>query len=142
MINKNFKLIKESFPFPYVKIQDFLENNFFKQLESNFPKPNKFISTDRSVKRMDFDTSFGNNLYNNLINQNEFYNEFHNYIYSRRFINFFLDIFKNEIEEELKKGELLENINNLPIKPSPYEVGEVFGKNQLNKLKPQSKILI
>lgn len=94
MINRDLKLVKESFPFPYIKIQDFLESKFFEELESNFPKSEDFISTDRTVKRMDFDTSFGDNLYNDLISQNKFYKEFHDYIYSKSFINFFLNIFK------------------------------------------------
>ena len=38
MINQNLKIIKESSPFPCVKIQDFLEDKFFKELELNFIK--------------------------------------------------------------------------------------------------------
>lgn len=134
MINQNLKVTKESSPFPYVKIQDFLEDKFFKELELNFPKSEEFTPNDRTVKRMDFDTSYGDNLYNNLILKNECYKKFHDYIYSKKFINFFLNIFKKEIEKETQNGEFLEDIDSMLLKPSPHEVGGVKGKNQLNNI--------
>lgn len=131
MINQNLKITKEIFPFPYVKIQDFLEDKFFEELESNFPKPEEFIPSDRTVKRMDFDTSYGDNLYNNLILKNECYKKFHDYVYSKNFINFFLNIFKKEIEKEILNEQFLENIESMQLEPSPHEVGGVIGKKEL-----------
>ena len=41
--------------------------------------------------------------------------------------------YQNDIKIEQNDGSLLENIDNFQIKPEPYEVGGVLGKNQLNK---------
>jgi hypothetical protein len=132
MINKNFLTKKFNKPFPYLKIQNFLEQDFFNKLVVDFPKLDDFKKNERSVKRMDYDTSFGDSLYNNLLSNSNYYKKFHDFVYSEKFINFFLEYFKKDIYEEINAGSLLENINNFEIKSEPYEVGGVLGKKQLN----------
>ena len=135
MINEKLELKKYISPFPYIKIKNFLSKKYFNELEKNFPSKEDFQKNDRSVNRMDFDTTYGDELYNNLIKKNQFYSEFHEYIYSSEFINFFLNLFQNDIKIEQNKGSLLKDIDNFPIKPEPHEVGGVIGKHQLNKNK-------
>ena len=48
MINKNCKIQKFKYPFPYIKIQDFLDKDFYKNLEISFPKISDFKTSDRS----------------------------------------------------------------------------------------------
>ena len=89
MINKNFILEKFDYPFPYIKIKDFLEKDFYENLESNFPKIEEFKKFKRSVSRMDHDTTYGDDIYSNLISKSSYYKKFHDYIYSEQFIIFF-----------------------------------------------------
>ena len=42
MINKNCKIEKFEKPFPYIKIQNLLEKDFYENLESAFPKIDDF----------------------------------------------------------------------------------------------------
>ena len=53
MINKHQNLEKFNYPFPYIKINNFLSEDFFENLEKNFPKINEFQNNDRLVNRMD-----------------------------------------------------------------------------------------
>ena len=133
MINDNYKLEKFTHPFPYIKIKNFLNLEFFKALELNFPKVEEFKSSIRSVKRMDYDTSYGDNLYNDLIVKNEYFKKFHEYVYSPEFANFFITIFKEDIENEYKKGFLIDDVSNYDISPEPFEVGGVIGKKLFKK---------
>ena len=133
MINNNYKLEKFTLPFPYIKIRNFLDLEFFKNLESNFPKVEEFKDAIRSVKRMDYDTTYGDSLYNELIVKNEQFKKFHEYVYSKEFANFFIDIFNKDIENEYKKGFLIDDISKYDIRPEPFEVGGVIGKKQFKK---------
>jgi len=133
MINKHQNLEKFNYPFPYIKINNFLSEDFFENLEKNFPKINEFQNNDRSVNRMDHDTTHGDNLYSDLLNRNSFYKKFHQYIYSEQFVNYFIDLFKDDILKELKKGFLTENILTYHIKPEPFEVGRIIGKKEFKK---------
>jgi len=133
MINENCRIEKHSLPFPYVKISNFLQNDVFNQLEKNFPKIENFKKSSRSVKRMDFDTTYGDELYNEIIENHEFYKSFHNFVYSDKFIKYFIDIFKDDIITEYNKGFLLDDIKNYEIHPDPYEVGGVISKKEIKK---------
>ena len=84
---------------------------------------------------MDFDTTYGDQLYNKLISENKFFKLFHNYIYSTEFINYFLNIFREDIKNETQLGFLSEDVSNLEINPQPYEMGAVISKNEIKKEK-------
>ena len=133
MINQTSTIQKFSSPFPYVKIHNFLDQDFFTQLEKSFPTINSFKNSSRSVKRMDFDTTCGDKLYDKLIDENNFYNLFHEYIYSDEFIEFFLNIFKEDINNETKLGFLTEDVKSFEINSKPYEIGGIISKKEINK---------
>ena len=133
MINKNNKIEKHILPFPYVKISNFLEEDFYIQLEKNFPTIDNFKQSTRSVKRMDFDTTYGDQLYDKIIKDNKFYKLFHDYVYSEEFVNYFINIFKEDINNEHKLGFLSDNFENSKTHCNPYEVGGVISKNEINK---------
>ncbi len=133
MINKNYKLRKFEKPFPYIKIENFLEVDFFNQLEKDFPKTQEFQKNPRTVNRMNYDTTFGDILYYNLLNKSSVYKKFHEYVYSKTFINFFLDKFKNNIEKEIEKDFLIYDIFKYLINPDPFEIDGIIGKKELKK---------
>jgi hypothetical protein len=135
MINKNCKIQKFKYPFPYIKIQDFLDKDFYKNLEISFPKISDFKTSDRSVSRMNYDTTYGDNLYKKLLANNESYRKLHEYIYSSTFIKYFLEIFKNNIQDEYNNNFLTEDVLNYQINNQPFEVGHIIGKKEFtNKL--------
>jgi len=43
MINPNKKINKSTHPFPYIIIEDFFENDFYKKIEYEFPIKKNFI---------------------------------------------------------------------------------------------------
>ncbi len=133
MINENCNIEKHSYPFPYVKISNFLKDEVFDGLEKNFPKIENFQKSSRSVKRMDFDTTYGDKLYDDLINNHEFYQSFHNFVYSVEFTKYFINIFKDDIKNEYDQGFLTDNIEKYEIEPAPYEVGGVINKKNIKK---------
>ncbi len=98
MIDTNYKLNKFETPFPYIVIENFLEQSFYKKIEAEFPKIEEFKKNLRSVKRMNYDTTFGDTLYSNLIIKSLYYKKFHDFVYSEKFINLFLDKFKDNMK--------------------------------------------
>ena len=82
MINKDCIVKKFEKPFPYIKIQNFLEKNFFENLESTFPDIKDFEASKRSLSRMDYDITLGDSLYTKLLSENSEYKKFHDYVYS------------------------------------------------------------
>tara|TARA_B100000989_G_C19468646_1_gene439603 strand:+ start:163 stop:1014 length:852 start_codon:yes stop_codon:yes gene_type:complete len=131
MINTDFKFRKFENPFPYIVIENFLEQNFYEKLETDFPNIDKFKENPRSVNRMNYDTTFGDNLYSNLIKKSLHYKKFHDYVYSEEFINFFLNKFKDNIQAETHRKFLTENIFEYSIIPDPYEINGIIGKKEL-----------
>ena len=131
MINTDFKLRKLDTPFPYIVIENFLDNDFYEKLESDFPNIDEFKENPRSVNRMNYDTTFGDNLYLNLIQKSSYYQRFHDYVYSEGFINFFLNKFKDNIQEEFHRKFLTENILKYSIIPDPFEINGIIGKKEL-----------
>ena len=131
MINTDFKFRKFENPFPYIVIENFLEQNFYEKLEADFPNIDEFKENPRSVNRMNYDTTFGDNLYSNLIQKSLYYKKFHDYVYSEGFINFFLNKFKDNIQAESNRKFLTENIFEYSIIPDPYEINGIIGKKEL-----------
>ncbi len=131
MINTDFKFQKFENPFPYIVIENFLEQNFYEKLETDFPNIDEFKENPRSVNRMNYDTTFGDNLYSNLIKKSLYYKKFHDYVYSKGFINFFLNKFKDNIQAESHRKFLTENIFEYSIIPDPYEINGIIGKKEL-----------
>ena len=132
MLNPNRIIKKSSEPFPHIIIEDFFKKDFYEKLEINFPSKNEFIKQKKNVGRMHYDTTFGHNLYQDVINNSEAYKELHNYIYSEKFIKIFLELFNNEIENEINNKFLTVNIKKLKIDSKPYEIGNVFNKNNFS----------
>ena len=131
MINTDFKIRKFENPFPYIVIENFLEQNFYEKLEADFPNIDEFKENPRSVNRMNYDTTFGDKLYSNLIKKSLYYKKFHDYVYSEKFINFFLNKFKDNIQAESNRKFLTENIFEYSIIPDPYEINGIIGKREL-----------
>ena len=44
MINPNRKINKSTSPYPYIIIEDFFENEYYKKIESEFPIKNDFLN--------------------------------------------------------------------------------------------------
>ena len=59
MINSNRILEKKRFPYPYIIIQNFFEKEFYKNIENDFPKKESFLDYPNNLKRMHFDTTYG-----------------------------------------------------------------------------------
>ena len=135
MFNPNKIIEKNNDPSPYLIIRDFFDKKFYEKLEKEFPKKNEFIEQKNNVRRMHFDTTFGDHLYHKTINKSETYKELHNYIYSKNFIKTFLDFFDNEIDNEIDNNFLNIDVRNLQIKESPFEVEKIFSKYDLKAKK-------
>jgi hypothetical protein len=121
MINKNFIIKKIKSPFPYVVIDNFFSQDFYSELEKNFPNSNEFITNN--VGRMHGDTTFGETLYEDLLNKSETYKQLHNWVYSESFIKYFIDFFKDDIDSQL---DLINNPKEFDIISKPVEIGKVF----------------
>ena len=120
MINPNKKINKSTHPFPYVIIEDFFENEFYKKIEFEFPIKKDFLKfPDSKVGRMNYDTSFGDELYSNLINKSSTFKLLHNFIYGEEFMKMFLDLFSKDIEEEINNSFLKIDIKNTPLRVQP-----------------------
>lgn len=112
MINKNYEIYYNSHPFPYIKIKNFFDKNFFKELEDGFPSLDQFKNSKSSFKRMHYDITYGDFLYNQLITNNKAYRKFHDYIYSNQFIDLCINFFLKDINHEIKKNFLDQNVLN------------------------------
>lgn len=135
MLNENRKVEKNIYPFPHVIIKNFFDENSFQKLMDDFPKKNEFSAYINNVGRMHHDTTYGDPLYSSLLEKSEVYKQLHDFIYSKKFINFFLEIFELDIANELKENYLKVDVRKLDINNNPYEVGEIFNKNNLEKKK-------
>ena len=134
MINPHRKINKNTFPYPYVIIEDFFENEFYKKIESEFPIKNDFLNFPNSkVGRMNYDTSFGDELYSSLINKSKTFKLLHNFIYEEKFMKMFLDLFSKDIENEINNSFLKIDIKNTPLKAQPYEVNSIISKHNFKK---------
>ena len=133
MINKNYKLHKIETPFPYIKIENYLEDSFYRELDKSFPRIEEFKKHPRTVKRMNYDTTYGNSLYSDLTKNSKAFGKFHEYVYSKDFINFFIDKFRNNIQNEVQKNYLIDDVLKYSIKPEPFEVEGIIGKKELKK---------
>jgi len=133
MINKNLKIKKKSDPFPYVIIDNFFTDEFFLELEKNFPIASDF--TINNVGRMHFDTTYGDNLYNELLTKSKTYQDLHDWVYGEDFIKYFFDLFDDDLGNQI---DLIGSPKEFDIRYDPVEVGEVFDKNNFQKeaLKP------
>lgn len=140
MINKNQIIIKKNIPYPYTIIKNFFEDKFYLNLKKNFPSEIQFNNQANKIKRMHFDTSYGDDLYDNLIEQSEEYKLLHEYIYSKEFINFFINHFRDDIDEEIRSKNLSE-IYNFEIEQKPFEKNEIFNTKNFVKDSINKKIL-
>lgn len=138
-INSNFKIKKYKKPYPYVVIEDFFEENFYKELQSKFPSQTDFKSQLNKINRMNYDTSYEDKLYNELIKKQSEYNELHNYIYSSKFIEYFISLFKDDLKSEIKKKNL-KDIFKYNINSNPYETKKIISKQDV-KVNNIKKIL-
>lgn len=131
-INKNLKLKYFEKPYPYIIIENFFDEDFFKKIEEGFPSISDFQNQKNKINRMHYDTSFKDDLYTKLINLKIEYKYLHNYIYSNNFINYFLDLFKKDIQNEIDENNL-KNIFDYKIQCDPYETTKITSKNDIKE---------
>jgi hypothetical protein len=128
MFNKNHKIKKFNYPFPFIIIEDFLDTEFFKNLEDNFPSLEEFKLQKNSVKRMDFDTSQDDDLYEKYKLRSKSFNNFHKWVFSVDFCKFFLNLFKNDINNEFEKSFLTHDIKTFNLTDVNYENVSIINK--------------
>jgi len=127
MFGLNQKINIKKYPYPYIIIEDFFEEKFYKNLKNNFPREDEFKLQPNKVNRMHFDTSFGDDLYNKLIINSPEYKKLHQYIYSKDFIKKYLNDFKKDIQSEIKSKNL-DNIFEYKIVEVALEKNKIFNK--------------
>ena len=132
MFGLNQKINIRKYPYPYIVIENFFEENFYKNLKINFPSEEKFQSQPNKVNRMHYDTSFGDELYNELITNSLEYKKLHQYVYSTDFVKKYLDIFKKDIQSEIKSKNLT-NIFEYKIVEQALEKNKIFNKIDIQK---------
>ena len=133
MLNTHRQIEKKNYPFPYVVIKNFFDENFFLKLEKDFPSKNDFVIQPNNVGRMHYDTTYGDNFYSNLLGRSDAYKNLHEFIYSKEFINIFLKLFNTDIEREIQENFLRVDVRKLEIKKEPFEVGQIFNKKNFKK---------
>ena len=127
MFGLNQKINIKKYPYPYIIIENFFEEKFYKNLKNNFPKEEEFKLQPNKVNRMHFDTSFGDDLYNKLIINSPEYKKLHQYIYSKDFIKKYLNDFKEDIQSEIKLKNL-DDIFEYKIVEEALEKNKIFNK--------------
>ena len=93
MINSNRILEKKKFPYPYLTISNFFEEEFYKNIEADFPKrteagyPSRdlFLKDPNKVKRFHFETTYGDEFYSKLIARSNAFKLLHDFIYGEKF---------------------------------------------------------
>ena len=130
-INKDLKITKYSNPFPYLIIEDFLNPEFYKEIEKNFPLVKELENKKNLVRRMNFDTTYGDQVYDNYCNRSKEFKIFHDWVYSLNFINFFTNLFIKDLENEYEKKFLSIDINTIQKKDIIFEKGAVFNNKNL-----------
>ena len=130
-INKDLKITKYSNPFPYLIIEDFLNPEFYKEIEKNFPLVKELENKKNLVRRMNFDTTYGDQVYDNYCNRSKEFKIFHDWVYSLNFINFFTKLFIKDLENEYEKKFLSIDINTIQKKDIIFEKGAVFNNKNL-----------
>tara|TARA_B100000989_G_C19523132_1_gene465316 strand:- start:500 stop:1369 length:870 start_codon:yes stop_codon:yes gene_type:complete len=140
-INKNFQISYFDEPFPFVIIRDFFEKKFYKEIENNFPILSEFKNQKNKINRMNFDTSYGDELYENLIKRSNEYKTLHNWVYSKNFLNFFIKFFEKDILKEKDKKNLFLDLKDFKLCESNFENHRIFNKNDIIKSNKIDKIL-
>ena len=121
MINKNFKIKKIIKPFPYIIIDEFFEQDFYLELEKNFPKAEDF--TINNVGRMHGDTTYGDTLYKKLLIKSNAYKKLHDWVYNKQFIDYFVNFFEKDINHQ---PDLIGHPKKFEKISKPVEIGKVF----------------
>ena len=140
-INKDFKISQYSEPFPHVIIENFLNLEFYNEIEKNFPLIDELKNQKNIVSRMNFDTTFGDNVYKNYCERSKEFKIFHDWVYSKNFIDYFIDLFSEELENEHNKNFLSVDVNRIPKKDITFEKGAVFNSKNLD-IKKEKDIFI
>ena len=143
MINPNRILERKKFPYPYLTIENFFEEEFYKNIETDFPKRTEagfpqrdfFLNDPYKVKRFHFETTYGDEFYSKLIARSNVFKLLHDFIYGEKFMKMFLDLFSKDIENEIGNGFLKSDIKNVSWHKDPYEVTKLFSKYDLKKNK-------
>ena len=130
MFSLNQKINIKKYPYPYIVIEDFFEEKFYKSLKKNFPTEDEFKLQLNKVNRMHFDTSFGDTLYNKLIVNSPEYKKLHQYIYSKDFIKKYLNDFSKDIQLEIKSNNL-DNVFEYKIVEEALEKDKIFNKTDI-----------
>ena len=105
-INKNFKLEKYSDPFPHIIIENFLNLEFYNKIEKSFPLVSELESQKNIVGRMNFDTTYGDEVYESYCARSKEFKIFHEWVYSKDFIDYFIGFFFEDFKNEHKNNFL------------------------------------
>ena len=116
-----------------MEIETFFEKDFYRELEEGFPQEESFEQIQNKVKRMNYDTTYGDKLYFELIKNNRQYKKLHEYIYSREFIDYFLNFFRESIVSEIEKSYIIHNVFQFKIRPEPFETNNIINKKTHKK---------
>ena len=129
LINKNLQTVDiDDIPFPVKVFKNFLNEDFFLNLQKDFPSVDKL----KNNIRMDADLTYPDKEYLNLLDASPSYKSFHNFIYSDYFINYFLSIFKKDIEKLYTSSELKINPFKERISSAPNEIKHIFDLKDLS----------
>ena len=87
MINPNSILEKKKFPYPHLTIENFFEEEFYKNIEADFPKRTEadfpqrdfFLNNPSKVKRFHFETTYGDEFYSKLIARSNAFKLLHDF---------------------------------------------------------------
>jgi len=114
-------------PYPHVVLGSALAVH--DGLVGDFPPDDRF---GRKI-RMHGDLTSGDEGYDALIAQSPAFRQLHDWVYSEAFIATFLAMFDQEIERQVRDGDLLIDPRTLPIHAAPYERRKMLGPRQIGE---------
>ena len=126
-LNKNCKIDYYNDPYPYAIIDNFFDQDFYNEIEKNFPLVSEFKKQKNKINRMHYDISHKDKLYDDLIKSNQSFKVLHDYIYSINFIEFFMKIFNSSIQNEITNKNL-KDINFYNLSANPFEIEKITSK--------------
>ncbi len=117
-------------PYPHVVMASALSHH--DDLVIDFPPEDRF---GRKI-RMHGDLTAGDENYDHLITNSLAFRQLHDWVYSPDFINVFLAMFEEEIEAQVRAGELLHDPRTLPVRAEPYEGRKMLGPGRVDPSTP------
>jgi hypothetical protein len=106
-------------PFPHIIIENFIDNNLFQQLRTNFPD-NNFIfekHSDSLYKKTFTRSMIKINNKNNLDKLHTSYKKIYSFFSSKKYINQVSKIFQKKIPKSITEMQIIKDKNNYRITP-------------------------